>query len=390
MFDTGDARSSETLFTPSPFLTRASVSAIEPHLRHAWLPLTCIDIGCGAGRDAVWLAKRGWTVTAVDCWKQALRKTVQLAKRMGVSDRVEVLRGKVKYTGEMLLAVKAERFEDSQTAASATAANGVGRGGGGQDVSFQAETSLVAEEEDRVISKSTTASEYGAYSLVIAIRFLERSAFDTLARLVDPRGGYLLLSTFIEEDRETVPREGERHENEARASDKGGKEGGGGAKEGNCEGGSLGVGSEERRRKGRGGSGVDSFGRTGAAALAVAARAATMARWPHDSPRDPKKILRRGELAQYFRDRHGFEVVEDGVDRLPDGRPGEWPVKREIKTGGGEREGREKGQEAGGREGEWGGGREGGGNKEGEGGSGGMGTGEGGEGEEGGGGGGPG
>ncbi|CAN0596446.1 unnamed protein product, partial [Ectocarpus sp. 12 AP-2014] len=39
------------------------------------------------------------------------------------------------------------------------------------------------------------------------------------------------------------------------------------------------------------------------------------------SPRDYKKILRRGELARYFGDRHGFEVLEDSVERLPDGRP---------------------------------------------------------------------
>ncbi|CAN0537472.1 unnamed protein product, partial [Ectocarpus sp. 12 AP-2014] len=75
-----------TLFTPSPFLTRAA-AVIEPHLRHAWLPLTCIDIGCGAGRDAVWLAKRGWRVTAMDCWNQALQKAAQLARRNGVSER---------------------------------------------------------------------------------------------------------------------------------------------------------------------------------------------------------------------------------------------------------------------------------------------------------------
>ncbi|CAN0090289.1 unnamed protein product, partial [Laminaria digitata] len=90
----------------------------------------------------------------------------------------------------------------------------------------------------------------------------------------------------------------------------GGGGGGGGGSGGG--GGGRGVGGGKKGKKGP---------RSAAAALAAAVGAATMARWPHDSPRDPKKILRRGELAQYFRDRHGFEVVEDSVERLPDGRP---------------------------------------------------------------------
>lgn len=26
------------------------------------LPLSCVDIGCGSGRDSIWLANRGWKV----------------------------------------------------------------------------------------------------------------------------------------------------------------------------------------------------------------------------------------------------------------------------------------------------------------------------------------
>ncbi|CAN0088410.1 unnamed protein product, partial [Ectocarpus fasciculatus] len=266
-----------------------------------------------------------------------------------------------------------------------------------------------------IVRPSTPASEYGTYALVVAIRFLERSAFDTLVRLVDPRGGYILLSTFIEEERETL----------RGAIDSGGPVGGGGGVAGRGERSPGFLGEEGRgglafsdRRDGQAGcaaaagdddegvaaaavaavratpigvtpaagggeatttghpaaeaeerllssaipsdsrdaaaagssnsgsgssavqTGVEEAGAgkeqhtpvgkarkkktkpgSAAAALEAAAAAATLARWPHSSPRDYKKILRRGELARYFGDRHGFEVLEDSVERLPDGRP---------------------------------------------------------------------
>ncbi|KOG87623.1 SAM-dependent methyltransferase, partial [Streptomyces varsoviensis] len=36
-------------------------------------PGQALDVGCGEGADAVWLARRGWRVTAVDVSEVALR-----------------------------------------------------------------------------------------------------------------------------------------------------------------------------------------------------------------------------------------------------------------------------------------------------------------------------
>lgn len=47
-------------------------------------PGTALDLGCGEGGDAVWLAKQGWRVTAVDISTVALNRTRELAKEHGV------------------------------------------------------------------------------------------------------------------------------------------------------------------------------------------------------------------------------------------------------------------------------------------------------------------
>jgi SAM-dependent methyltransferase len=51
-------------------------------------PGTALDLGCGEGGDAVWLALRGWRVTAVDVSRTALQRTAQHAAQAGVPDRV--------------------------------------------------------------------------------------------------------------------------------------------------------------------------------------------------------------------------------------------------------------------------------------------------------------
>lgn len=55
-------------------------------------PGTALDLGCGEGGDAVWLARRGWSVTAVDVSATALGRVRELAAREGVAERVRVER----------------------------------------------------------------------------------------------------------------------------------------------------------------------------------------------------------------------------------------------------------------------------------------------------------
>jgi SAM-dependent methyltransferase len=51
-------------------------------------PGTALDLGCGEGADAVWLAARGWQVTAVDVSATALRRGSEHAQDAGVAERI--------------------------------------------------------------------------------------------------------------------------------------------------------------------------------------------------------------------------------------------------------------------------------------------------------------
>ncbi|MTE17881.1 methyltransferase domain-containing protein [Streptomyces sp. TRM43335] len=52
-------------------------------------PGTALDLGCGEGADAIWLARRGWRVTAVDVSGTALERGAEHARRAGVADRID-------------------------------------------------------------------------------------------------------------------------------------------------------------------------------------------------------------------------------------------------------------------------------------------------------------
>lgn len=55
-------------------------------------PGGALDLGCGEGGDAIWLARRGWQVTAVDVSSTALGRLSARAEAEGVEDRIQAIR----------------------------------------------------------------------------------------------------------------------------------------------------------------------------------------------------------------------------------------------------------------------------------------------------------
>jgi SAM-dependent methyltransferase len=52
-------------------------------------PGTALDAGAGEGADAIWLARRGWRVTAVDISSVALERAAGHAEKENVAERIE-------------------------------------------------------------------------------------------------------------------------------------------------------------------------------------------------------------------------------------------------------------------------------------------------------------
>ncbi|MEU5899551.1 class I SAM-dependent methyltransferase [Streptomyces venezuelae] len=71
--------------------TRDRSTRVNPVLAETAAPLipgTALDLGCGAGGDALWLARRGWQVTAVDISGTAVERLREHARDLGVAERI--------------------------------------------------------------------------------------------------------------------------------------------------------------------------------------------------------------------------------------------------------------------------------------------------------------
>ncbi|MFI1485449.1 class I SAM-dependent methyltransferase [Streptomyces sp. NPDC020747] len=80
------------LFWERHYRTRHAWDArVNPLLAETATPLhpgAALDLGCGVGGDAGWLARRGWHVTAVDISSTAVERVAERARELGVAERV--------------------------------------------------------------------------------------------------------------------------------------------------------------------------------------------------------------------------------------------------------------------------------------------------------------
>ena len=95
-------------------------------------PGRTLEIGCGIGGNAVWLAKKGWQVTAVDYSAVAIEKGRRLAEEQGVSiDYVLADASKYQPTGnfDLIISVYIQLFPAQRASMLANMSNVLAPGG---------------------------------------------------------------------------------------------------------------------------------------------------------------------------------------------------------------------------------------------------------------------
>lgn len=79
-----DARSWDQRWLDKRLHAHGEASPVVLAALEGLAPGRALDLGCGSGRHAVWLAERGWRVTAVDFSQEALRQARERAAELAV------------------------------------------------------------------------------------------------------------------------------------------------------------------------------------------------------------------------------------------------------------------------------------------------------------------
>ncbi|KAL0089507.1 hypothetical protein J3Q64DRAFT_1728941 [Phycomyces blakesleeanus] len=166
------------LFRPSPLLSN-HIQDIEASIVGK---LQCLDVGCGAGRDIVWLLARNnrWKVSAIDSLPACVEKTKAMGRAWNVSDRLTVTCAKVMANGRW----------QSRT-----------------DNTLQNDDMLMdrLERKKARLAPGIPVDSFFAilpdprppFDLILTIRFLARSMLRQLPGLLKV-GGYLAISQFVD------------------------------------------------------------------------------------------------------------------------------------------------------------------------------------------------
>lgn len=92
--DPGEGTPGDAAFWDARYAESARVWSGEPNselIRQTsdLTPGRALDVGCGEGADAIWLAQRGWRVTGVDISRLALERAAEHAAAADVADRID-------------------------------------------------------------------------------------------------------------------------------------------------------------------------------------------------------------------------------------------------------------------------------------------------------------
>ncbi|MCW3820450.1 methyltransferase domain-containing protein [Micromonospora sp. DR5-3] len=90
--DAATARFWDELYQQRDRVWSGRANAVLAEVVEPLPPGTALDLGCGEGGDAIWLAGQGWQVTAVDVSTTALDRLATAAARAGVASRITVAR----------------------------------------------------------------------------------------------------------------------------------------------------------------------------------------------------------------------------------------------------------------------------------------------------------
>lgn len=86
-----DARDWDSRYEARPWLWRTEPNVFLVSEVGDMTPGRALDVACGEGRNAVWLAERGWQVDAVDFSAVAIERARKLAEERGVSVNFSVV-----------------------------------------------------------------------------------------------------------------------------------------------------------------------------------------------------------------------------------------------------------------------------------------------------------